>query len=237
MKVANIESFYNYRTVGDRFDLMTSLLSINENLLPMIIKSKGNEEIAYTVEPEKRVSPTDTDTFNIHKKMCRINSAFAKISENNERVGNDRIDQFKVNFGKFNVPDTTGDEVFGFFDYFLNTNEAAREQLPRNLPNPFPPGCRRLPGTVKRPSCVNCRSICAYTTNQLLDLVGDDLTNELQSHHHPTTIKITVNRRVIVRSNDDFKRILVDHYVLIHNQPAPSVFYDRLTRKNNQPEE
>jgi hypothetical protein len=41
LTVLHLESYYNYRTVGDKFSLMTSVLSNNDYLKSIDIKNEG----------------------------------------------------------------------------------------------------------------------------------------------------------------------------------------------------
>lgn len=40
LTIAQVESFYNYRTVGENFNLVTSVLSLRNDFLPLRLISK-----------------------------------------------------------------------------------------------------------------------------------------------------------------------------------------------------
>lgn len=83
LNIQNIASFYNYRTVGDDFRLVTSVLSDQDALLDIRqVKSNGLQHIhGYQVVDEVVLKEEDMTSKlrTLTVKKARINSAMLKI--------------------------------------------------------------------------------------------------------------------------------------------------------------
>jgi hypothetical protein len=238
--VTNLQSFYNYQTVGPKFELYSSILSNNDNLLKMKVKDQGSDILRYTVLPEKTVLPDVTETTNIHLKKHRINSAFTIILNCDDetevlktRSENRLINSFQVNptFKTTNdqqAERTLADNATSYFDYFSNEKNNVIETFPRDLITDMPLTCRPLPGSIAKPSCQNCYRICAFTMEALLypktEISTDDILIELSNHGHPTSKKIRVGQTERNRSKEEALRELINHYISIHQQQEPVFF-------------
>lgn len=82
MTIDNIESFYNYRTIGNKFDLYTSVLSNDTALI--LLKLRKDLEIHdnhYTFDNEKLIFNNDLpdELSYMRKKQFRIIVGLSKI--------------------------------------------------------------------------------------------------------------------------------------------------------------
>lgn len=234
LKVINVESFYNYRTVGERFELFTSILSNNDNLIPMNIKTHGTKTNAYVVIPEKRAPPIDTGTNNIHAKKIRINGCFAQINQLNNRAGNPLINNFTLKRNQLierveEAEENDRNRQAEYFEYFSNSAEIPRELVPRAIPDHHPENCRTR-RTAKKLACIDCPvQVCSFSADALVNLSGDSLQAELKAHGHPSTKQI--NGRA--RNKEETLRELLDHYIAYHNQNEPCEFYERIDEEED----
>lgn len=203
LTVLHLESYYNYRTVGDKFSLMTSVLSNNDYLKSIDIKNEGKKLVAYVVADEVTCSKSDAHYAHIHGKKQRIYAALSHIKNNHK----DKI--IEIDF-------------INQIELGLNLGEA--EFSLRTKPN----FCRdELNKTKNKKTCGECDSICAYTMEDLLDIkhgIGlEDLKLELDRHHHPKTRKMPNGKN---RSTHESARELADHYIFSHNHVEPELFED-----------
>ena len=199
LKVLHLESYYNYRTVGKNFDLMTSILSNNQYCKKIEIKTQGTKPIVYVVTDEIKCTKSDVHYVHIHGKKKRVYAALAQIKNENRDiiVDGDLINQIELGLD------------------FEEQHEINIRSRPLN--------CRdELDKTKKKPSCGDCVSICAFTMEDLLDPqygIGlEDLKLELVSHHHPKTRKMPNSKN---RSTLETARELADHYIYSHNNVEP----------------
>lgn len=198
LTVLHLESCYNFRTIGPNFNLMTSVLSINDYLKNVDIKNVGKKIIAYVVADEIKCSQSEKHYAHIHAKKQRIYAALAQIKETHKDkiVDIDFINKIELGLN-------------------LEENEISLRQKPNF--------CRdELDKTKKKRSCCECDSLCAYTMEDLLDLnhgIGlEDLKLELDRHHHPKTRKMLSGKN---RSTQETARELADHYIYSHNHLEP----------------
>jgi len=78
--INNLESFYNYRTVGANFKLYSSILSNENNLIEIKVKNKNStSNLIGEIIPEVVLSDNPVNFLNLHLKKHRIKSAMAKI--------------------------------------------------------------------------------------------------------------------------------------------------------------
>jgi hypothetical protein len=66
---------------------------------------------------------------------------------------------------------------------------------------------------IKTAKCKDCKSICAFSQNEINNLKIADITRELKNHFHPKSRMI--NKRV--RNIEQSKKELFEHYRTIHN--------------------
>ena len=198
LTVLHLESYYNYRTIGDQFNLMTSILSKNEYLKPIEIKNEGKKLVAYIVADEIKCTKSDAHFAHIHGKKQIIYAALSQIKNcyKDKIIDFDFINQIELGLN-------LGDNKFSV----------------RIKPN----YCRdELDKTKKKLPCGNCDSICAYSMEDLLDSshgIGlEDLKLELDRHHHPKTRKMPNGKN---RSTQETARELADHYIFSHNHVEP----------------
>jgi hypothetical protein len=98
LKVLHLESYYNYRTVGENFDLMTSSLSNNQYCKKVEIKTQGTKPTVYAVTDEIKCTKSDVHYVHIHDKKKRVYPALAHIkNENRDKiVDGDLINQIEL---------------------------------------------------------------------------------------------------------------------------------------------
>ncbi len=207
LSITNLESFYNYRTVGPDLKLVTSALSCNNSFIELVINSAGSTSNPdYKVINEKFARPLDTEFETIHLKKQRLNSALNRIKAQNENTNADNL---------------------LYHDSFIS-----QEKNMRVVDNPranighlrVPATCREYPGKPSKPPCENCTSICSFTIESLLHpyhpASADDILAELSNHGHPLSRK-TDNTN---RTKQQAARELADHYIAIHNRTEPTFF-------------
>ena len=147
LKVLHLESYCHYRTVGENFDLMTSILSNNQYCKKIEIKTQGTKPTVYVVTDEIKCTKSDVHYVHIHGKKKRVYAALAQIkNENRDKiVDGDLINQIELG---------------------LDLEEEQHEINTRIRPL----NCRdELDKTKKKPVYGDCDSICALTMEDLLD--------------------------------------------------------------------
>ena len=147
LKVLHLESYYNYRTVGKNFDLMTSILSNNNFCKIIEVKTQGKKTAAYVLADEIKCSKNEVHYAHIHSKKKRVFAALAQIKDTHKDkiIQTDFINHIKLGL------ELEGEE-----------NITSVRVKPTN--------CRdELDKTKNKPSCVDCDVICAYTMEDLLD--------------------------------------------------------------------
>ncbi len=206
MTIQNLESFYNYRTVGVDFSLSSSILSnLNTTIKLTVLTYDENIEFRVINEAVDPVIET-TNLLNLHLKKHRITSGFRQI--------------------KNNYASNTEWPSENFMNYFV----PVQKQLPVQTVVPYPNYCRPLPGTEKRPACSNCSQLCAFSMEAILHPIRSigqvDLNMELQAHGHPTSRHIkTTDGRKRARLTHEAARELADHYKYFHRMEEPSFLW------------
>ena len=170
LTVLHLESFYNYRTCGEKFELKTSILSNHDYCINIQVKSQDSKENKYTVTDEIVCSKSNTHFSNLHAKKQRIIAAMSEIK-----------------YGEKSIIDS---DFINYFDISCKINIQANNNS-NNL-RPKPQFCRNeFETTSKKKQCAECDSLCAYSIEDLLDPhfgIGQiDIKNELEKHHHPKT--------------------------------------------------
>ena len=202
LKVLHLESYYNYRTVGNTYELMTSVLSNNDFCKKIEIKNQGKKPVAYIVADEVKCTKSSVHYANIHNKKYRVYAALAQIKNDykDEIVDIDFINSFQIGL-----------------DVEQSENDISLRVKPHY--------CRdEMDKTKKKLPCSECDSICSYTMDDLLDPqhgIGlDDLKLELLLHHHPKTRKMENGKN---RNTFETARELADHYIYSHNNIEPDL--------------
>lgn len=214
MPILLLESFYNYRTVGERFDLMTSVVSNQAQLLNVELRDK-KKEVKQTRDASDEVNMVEynvnSNASNLILKHMRINAAFQRIKE------------------KLQV-DTNNQIVHGepLFDYLMNEPDKTRvnnnENNGSSVVEQKAKYCRYQQKGSKQ-ACSKCESICKYTIETILDprkTIGQvEILKELHDHHHPTGRLIKNGDKIRQRTTAEAAEELVDHYVHFHEKIRP----------------
>jgi hypothetical protein len=166
LTINNKESFYNYKTIGDQFQLATSVLS-ELDLVKMIDKSKSDTRPNESIIVEELPLSDSSVHFNtILAKKQRMNAALLQIKRNitERNVFNDN-----------------------FFNFFSSHIEPEEENV---VVRDKPLYCRDvLEITATKKPCIECESVCSYLMDDILDLKNginqNDIIAELAAHHHP----------------------------------------------------
>ena len=195
LTVANLESFYNYRTLGDKFELVTSVLSYNENCKKLEVVNSETKHNTYSVVNETPCAEINVHYMTLQSKKQRIKAALLQIKAVQT---NEQIEMSKE-----------------LFDYFSLQVEPHEENTARVKPQ----FCRSIEdGTMKKPACVECIAICAFSLEDILNEVHGigqhDLVAELKAHKHPSSRNMTKTRQ---RNTRETARELADHYMFAHN--------------------
>ena len=199
LTISNLESFYNYRTTGENFELVTSVLSNNDycKKLDALNENKKNQYVVVNEEP--LVEP-NFHYVTLHSKKQRISAALLKIKENVGELS----------------PSVA--EIFKYFTVRVEQNEADANK-------PKPQYCRaNIEATASKPACANCNAICLYTLEDILSPthgIGQrDLLAELTAHKHPKTRKMPNSK---LRITSEAARELADHYIFAHSMHEPEI--------------
>ena len=200
LTVLNLESFYNYRTKGEKFELVTSVLSHHDYCKTIDIKNKGTKTSNYVVVDEVFCSNTAVHYMNIHSKKKRIHAALLQVKITNEKYLADPI----------------------FLNHFVLSMEPGEEDSVLRIKPEF---CRgEHDKTRNKLPCAECDTVCAYTMEDLLDKkhgIGQgDIKLELEKHHHPKSRMMTTGKQ---RNTQESARELANHYIYSHNQQEPNL--------------
>jgi hypothetical protein len=72
LEINHVESYYNFRTVGNDLKLVTSGLSINTNLTDIVAFEKTKQTHKYVIRSEPVIEPIITNFEYLYCKKCRI---------------------------------------------------------------------------------------------------------------------------------------------------------------------
>lgn len=207
LTVQNVESFYNYRTVGDDFKLASSVLSNENNLIELKVKRGILPRKTYQIVPEIIVRPEDSEIslLNLHLKKDRIKGALSKI-KNNTDINNENNSIF---FSYFSLPEEAGTSI---------SNE--REEIPQY--------CRAIRISRLKPACIDCKQICAFPMESLLHPVKSisqaDILDELENHLHPKSRNIdNADGTSRKRLTNEAALELAHHYAFSHKKSWPEI--------------
>lgn len=195
LTVANLESFYNYRTLGKKYELATSILSNSDYCKKMdIIKSE--------VKPNQYevVRETPCESPNVH---------FMTLSLKKQRI----------NAGLLSIKSNADFEISESFNKILNVFTVAIEENEDGKVRQKPQFCRGLYEiSKKKPPCVDCTAICAFSIEDILSsnrgLTQAIINAELEAHKHPKSRKMENSH---MRNTREAARELADHYIYSHN--------------------
>ena len=200
LTIRHVESFYNYRTVGDDFNLVTSLLSSETNLMELE-GSADSCNVVHVVQDEDQLSDEGISFMHLHLKRHRMMSAMTKIKHATRQIeaaqGNSEVfNYFSLNINPFNGP----------------SNRTA------------PKSCRSIT-TKKKTVCSACNELCAYSMESVLDpcygIAQHDIQEELSIHGHAKSKKMQNGNW---RTNEEALIELAHHYVYSHNLTWPPFF-------------
>jgi hypothetical protein len=228
LTIRNIESFYNYRTLNNDFCLVSSILSNSDQCITLINPKDGaKSNIDYEVIHENAFEDIPVSLKNIHLKKHRINSAMCKIkiaSMNPVSIQNNAVpaqnNTVPVQNNTTPIQNNADHELLNYFafDPDLDTNQL-------NVSRVKPRYCKSLPGTIKKPACLNCNEPCSYSMENILhptqSICQNDIIEELEIHSHPKSRKITTDGVVHQRLTHEAARELADHYIFAHNKKKP----------------
>ena len=212
--VQNLESFYNYRSVGKEFKLFSSVLSLSEHLIEMKIRKKKTiKNPTYEVIDEIKLSKIPQSLMNLHIKKHRITSAFSQIKEpmNLNSTANNNLDTGSIDDRLVNV--------------FSMNNNSDNDNDDEDIQKTMPGSCRPLPGSLKKPACYNCRESCSFSMENTLhptkSLTQNDILDELEIHRHPKSRIIKIGSVSRQRVTFEAARELADHYIYAHKKKEP----------------
>jgi hypothetical protein len=212
LTIQNVQSFYNYRSVknqNNEFILVSSILS-SENHFIEIEQTNEKKKDTYEVIPEERIQDEPTNLLNLYLKKHRINCALNKIKE---KISNDPTSSHTIN------------QNINFYNYFSlevddNSNEVI-DNVQRTMQNT----CRPLPGSLKKPACINCKVTCNFSMENILHkikgIAQNDILNELKLHGHPMSRIVKEGNTTRQRVTHEAARELADHYIYAHNKKEP----------------
>lgn len=228
--IQNIEGFYNYRTIGDCFKLMTSVLS-NQSELRELGKSIKHEE-------------------KIEKKRKKLRKDYQVSNEANSNAGESMessITYLKQKHTKIKTilngikQEIEAKNEMEYVDKTVCDNLSTLTNKPEEVPvrkscvdssvddksGKLAKYCRYKRRETKDP-CSNCNSLCSYTIPMLLErrnLYQEDIFKELKAHNHPTCRIIELEnggkrQRITAEAIEE----LIDHYVHSHHFVRPANF-------------
>lgn len=243
LSIKNIASFYNYRTVGDDFRLVTSVLS-NQELL-MDIKQNGDR--GYQVVDEVVIKEEEISSSSLSKmclKQARINIAMQKIKSINCQTSYDEAEP--IEFIDFELTDF--DDSQNIVEQ-VSTPQPAQIKLiapqfatvekvepTQSVPVQHQQTAEDNTNSAKiksdfdycrhkrvrnKPACSECTSPCKYSLEMItkLSLTQSEIVEELRSHHHPSSRKIQVGENENDRrfqNKSEASRELAQHYINAH---------------------
>jgi hypothetical protein len=167
LEINHVESYYNFRTVGNDLKLVTSGLSINTNLTDIVAFEKTKQTHKYVIRSEAVIEPIITNFENLYCKKSRIQAIIGEGSFQN--LNNQQLNNMQIYFGRDMSPLTTS----------------------RSNPQKNPKYCRATFQSHSNPACSTCFKNCRYSIEMILDpikgLSKEDILLELKNHNHPKT--------------------------------------------------
>ena len=241
LNIQHLESFYNYRTIGSKFTLATSILSNLNRLKNLDIIKEGMKENVYAISPEIICKKTSVNFSHIHLKKKRIKAALIEYKSNKNKkksivsidfeasnasdsdnsifeIPNNSKSDLHIN--KNNNKSLTNEET-NLLNFFTITLEPVEQD---NSVKQKPIYCRgELETSNTKKSCMECDTVCAYTMEDILSenrgIGQKDIIKELINHHHPSSRRILHTNKL--RDTKQAARELADHYIYRHNYKEP----------------
>ncbi|RNA26241.1 hypothetical protein BpHYR1_013587 [Brachionus plicatilis] len=169
LTIQNIESYYNYRTIDLDFNLVTSILSNENQFLELKLRSNNRENIThddYTVIEEEKIKDSVPNICHLRQKQLRVNCALNKIKEN--LISN-------------NIETNTE-----FFNYFTFDSNQINNNDQSDQVNLKPIFCSDKNTRTKKP-CNQCTESCSLPIEVLTNPNGyfigqNDILEELMIH-------------------------------------------------------
>ena len=163
LTVLHLESYYNYRTVGINFQLVSSILSHHDAVKNIEIIKSGTKQNTYTVADEIKCA-----CLNTHSKKQRIVAAFKQLrNENKDKIINEEFLNLDLSPSEI---DNTPVRIKPMF---------CREELDRTKKKNPCAECETL-----------CAYSIEDLLDSNHGIGQADLKIELEKHHHPKTRKI-----------------------------------------------
>ncbi len=207
LTIKNLESFYNYRTIGPDYEYFTSVLSNNNvnNMIKLFIPDDQNGTFipTYSVLKSVDVKEPETNMTTLHLKKNRIIIALNQVE--------------KMNLDDLTVKDFNKNFISSYRREITSNIDEAKE---------LPQTCRRT-GTKTKPPCSNCVSELMYSVDLILsdNITLDNILVELKNHGHASTRKIPLGGgRERWRNREESARELADHYIGAHGQEEPFIY-------------
>ncbi|CAF0895334.1 unnamed protein product [Brachionus calyciflorus] len=207
LTIQNVESFYNYRTIGSEFRLVTSILSDWNHFIELRLKGYIHEDVNhedYQIIEEEKIDQVDLNLMNLKLKQGRVNCALNKIRDYLASIGEE-----------------TNSQLIDFFSLAqeVEKNESANIQE-------RPKFCNGKKTQKKNP-CNDCKEICSLPFEMLLNENGNnvsqsDIYEELMVHHHPSSRIIKENNMSRARTTAEAREELVCHYEFAHKKKRPN---------------
>ena len=248
LKIRNVESFYNYRTIGEQMKLVTSGLSGGSDFCELIhsnLNSSFNNE--YVVGDEKIIKQDEITFQNLYLKKCRLQYLMTNILENPLQIDDASVKKVSApnevettmrthaNISSASKNDINTSRTSSsvqpiltttqkFYNYFKKTVSTTKSKVKYSAPQ----FCRKEELTVKKPACNKCKVNCSYPIEMLLNnlnhLSQDEIREELKLHGHPKTRNIRKERgkngkeKLIGATSREQAQELADHYIYAHSQ-------------------
>ena len=154
VNISNLESLYNYRTVGEDFQIVSSVLSLNESYVEVQMKSEQQKDEIVNFKKEEPIpeSISLVQYNTIRSKMTRIKTAFSKSKAfENQTCGIDFSDLFSTEQSQqiSQEIETSSQDL----DEEENASIVTGESKPEYCRN-------ESEKTMKKPSCKSCKSEC-----------------------------------------------------------------------------
>ena len=204
LTITNVESYYNFRSFGQSFKLVSSILSGNNNLIDLTLISSvdaGQTNDIYEIVKENMIREEKLKLHSIVLDQRRIRSAIVKVNSQGQRP--------------FTSKQTNYDAFFGHVD------EEEDEGNEQELLQPI--FCRDK-STANKKKCMECTAVCSLSIEGLLDKRNPTgqvaIVEELHLHGHPKSRLIDGQQRVTTQAAKE----LVDHYVFVHKKKLPISF-------------
>lgn len=204
--IKNVESYYNYQTKGDDFQILTTILSNQYQLMDIEFAKEYENSGQSSFVGEEPVVALPINVTNAFMKKYRINSAVNKIKSANEAAN--------IN---------TNTNLYQYFSVDCSKDMAENDVNNNNNLVVVPNTCRDQ-ATRTKPSCVNCAALCTFTLKSILhprNPIGQvDILEELTNHNHPKSRLINKKQRNTAQA----ARELADHYIFAHNRKEPKLY-------------